>query len=167
MASAATLNPVSVGQTVAAAQATEQSEAADQSITVKIEVPGAKAFELQVSTGELVNDLRGYITDREDCCHRTCFSLQYDGVPMDHFAELRSIEGLQDQSVFRVVEEPYTIREARLHVRHVRDLIKSLDTSDAMNGLNGRLSSKVLILMNFRRFNQLPELNHRRRHRSF
>ena len=56
---------------------------------------------------------------------------------MDHFAELRSIEGLQDQSVFRVVEEPYTIREARLHVRHVRDLIKSLDASDAMNGLNG------------------------------
>ena len=36
-----------------------------------------------------------------------------------------------------MVEEPYTTREARLHIRHVRDLIKSLDTSDAMNGLNG------------------------------
>lgn len=56
---------------------------------------------------------------------------------MDHFAELRSIEGLTDNSTFKVVEEPYTIREARLHVRHVRDLIKSLDASDAMNGLNG------------------------------
>ena len=90
-----------------------------------------------MSTGELVNDLRGYITDREDCCHRTCFSLQYNGIPMDHFAELRSVEGLKDHSVFKVVEEPYTTREARLHIRHVRDLIKSLDTSDAMNGLNG------------------------------
>lgn len=98
---------------------------------------GTKPFELQVSTGELVNDLRGYITDREDCCHRTCFSLQYNGIPMDHFAELRSVEGLKDHSVFKVVEEPYTTREARLHIRHVRDLIKSLDTSDAMNGLNG------------------------------
>ena len=56
---------------------------------------------------------------------------------MDHFAELRSVEGLKDHSVFKVVEEPYTTREARLHIRHVRDLIKSLDTSDAMNGLNG------------------------------
>ena len=44
----------------------DQTDQADQSITVKIEVPGqAKCFELQVSTGELVNDLRGYITDRE------------------------------------------------------------------------------------------------------
>lgn len=144
MASAATqsLNPASVGQSgvgVGQSNLSQVGEAApgDQSITVKVDVPGAKSFELAVSTGELVNDLRGYITDREDCCHRTCFSLQYEGVPMDHFAELRSIEGLKDGSVFKVVEEPYTIREARLHVRHVRDLIKSLDASDAMNGLNG------------------------------
>ena len=105
--------------------------------TVKIDVPGSKMFELQLSLGELVNDLRGYITDREDCCQRTCFSLQLNGVPLDHFAELRSIDGLADGVLLKVVEEPYTIREARLHVRHVRDLTKSLDWVDAMNGLNG------------------------------
>ena len=78
MASAAVVNPsVQVGQTIASSvagqDASAQGDATDQSITVKIEVPGSKSFELQVSTGELVNDLRGYITDREDCCHRTCF----------------------------------------------------------------------------------------------
>ena len=78
-----------------------QETPADSNVSVKIEVPGTKSFELQVSTGELVNDLRGYITDREDCCHRTCFSLQFNGIPMDHFAELRSIEGLQDGSIFK------------------------------------------------------------------
>lgn len=82
-----------------------EEKMADSNVTVKIDVPGSKSFELQVSTGELVNDLRGYITDREDCCHRTCFSLQFNGIPMDHFAELRSIENLKDGVLFKVVEE--------------------------------------------------------------
>lgn len=32
--------------------------------------------------------------------------------------------------------EPYTVREARIHVRHIRDLLKSLDPSDAYNGVD-------------------------------
>lgn len=73
MASAAVVNPAQVPLQVGGAGSAQgggatgdQADQADQSITVKIEVPGqAKCFELQVSTGELVNDLRGYITDRE------------------------------------------------------------------------------------------------------
>lgn len=34
------------------------------------------------------------------------------------------------------VAEPYTVREARIHVRHIRDLLKSLDPSDAYNGVD-------------------------------
>lgn len=34
------------------------------------------------------------------------------------------------------MEEPYTIREARIHVRHVRDLLKSIDPADAYNGVD-------------------------------
>ena len=30
-----------------------------------------------------------------------------------------------------VVTEPYTVREARIHVRHVRDLLKSVGLQDA------------------------------------
>ncbi len=33
-----------------------------------------------------------------------------------------------------MVEEPYTVREARIHVRHVRDLLKSADDGDALCG---------------------------------
>lgn len=32
------------------------------------------------------------------------------------------------------MEEPYTMREARIHVRHVRDLLKSIDYTDAYAG---------------------------------
>lgn len=35
-----------------------------------------------------------------------------------------------------MVEESYTMREARIHVRHVRDLLKSLDPADAYNGVD-------------------------------
>lgn len=35
-----------------------------------------------------------------------------------------------------LIPEPYTVREARIHVRHIRDLLKSLDPSDAYNGVD-------------------------------
>lgn len=44
------------------------------------------------------------LMDREETCHRTCFSLQLDGVTMDNFAELKTIEGLKDGSVIKVIE---------------------------------------------------------------
>ncbi|PSN53310.1 Clustered mitochondria protein [Blattella germanica] len=43
---------------------------------------------------------------------------------------------IQVSSMELVVEEPYTMREARIHVRHVRDLLKSLDPADAYNGVD-------------------------------
>lgn len=136
----------------------------------------------QVSPQEMVQEIHQVLMDREDTCHRTCFSLQLDGNVLDNFAELKSIEGLQEGSLLKVVEgeiwrphclsqsvkrelqldlslmtvncsikddeassaafpfvpspEPYTVREARIHVRHIRDLLKSLDPSDAYNGVD-------------------------------
>ncbi|KAF0291263.1 Clustered mitochondria [Amphibalanus amphitrite] len=98
--------------------------------------PGLEPFDIQVSSMELVQEIHQLLMDREDTCHRTCFSLQLDGNTLDNFAELKTIEGLKDGSIIRVVEEPYTVREARIHVRHVRDLLKSMDPADAFNGVD-------------------------------
>ncbi|XP_044731040.1 clustered mitochondria protein homolog [Chrysoperla carnea] len=106
----------------------------DLGFTVKIVSPGTEPFDIQVSSMELVQEIHQLLMDREDTCHRTCFSLQLDGNTLDNFAELKNIEGLKDGSIIKVVEEPYTMREARIHVRHVRDLLKSLDPTDAYNG---------------------------------
>ena len=35
------------------------------------------------------------------------------------------------------VSDPYTVRDARLHLKHVRSLLRSLDVADAHNGANG------------------------------
>ncbi|XP_051934662.1 clustered mitochondria protein homolog isoform X2 [Hippocampus zosterae] len=108
----------------------------DTGFTVKIQAPGAEPFDLQVSPQEMVQEIHQVLIDREDTCHRTCFSLQLDGNVLANFSELKSIEGLQEGSLLKVVEEPYTVREARIHVRHIRDLLKSLDPSDAYNGVD-------------------------------
>ncbi|KAJ8392144.1 hypothetical protein AAFF_G00079500 [Aldrovandia affinis] len=108
----------------------------DTGFIVKIQAPGPEPFDLQVSPQEMVQEIHQVLMDREDTCHRTCFSLQLDGNVLDNFAELKSIEGLQEGSLLKVVEEPYTVREARIHVRHIRDLLKSLDPSDAYNGVD-------------------------------
>ncbi|CAG9863368.1 unnamed protein product [Phyllotreta striolata] len=108
----------------------------DVGFSVKIVCPGAEAFDIQVSSMELVQEIHQLLMDREETCHRTCFSLQLDGNTLDNFAELKNIEGLKEGSIIKVVEEPYTMREARIHVRHVRDLLKSLDPADAYNGVD-------------------------------
>uniref|UniRef100_A0A8D0BWV9 Clustered mitochondria protein homolog n=2 Tax=Salvator merianae TaxID=96440 RepID=A0A8D0BWV9_SALMN len=108
----------------------------DTGFTVKVHAPAVEPFSLQVSPQEMVQEIHQVLMDREDTCHRTCFSLQLDGNVLDNFAELKTIEGLQEDSVLKVVEEPYTVREARIHVRHIRDLLKSLDPSDAFNGVD-------------------------------
>lgn len=106
----------------------------DIGFNVEIISPNAEPLMLQVSSMELVHEIHQLLMDREDTCHRTCFSLQLDGVTLDNFAELKNIAGLTEGSVLNVVEEPYTMREARIHVRHIRDLLKCNDPTDAYNG---------------------------------
>ena len=64
--------------------------------------PGLEPFDIQVSSMELVQEIHQLLMDREDTCHRTCFSLQLDGNTLDNFAELKTIEGLKDGSIIRV-----------------------------------------------------------------
>ncbi|ROT81544.1 hypothetical protein C7M84_025309 [Penaeus vannamei] len=114
----------------------EEALSQEYGFTVRIKPPYGDSFSIQVSSMELVQEIHQLLMDREDTCHRTCFSLHLDGQTLDNFAELKTIEGLKEGSVIRIQEEPYTVREARIHVRHVRDLLKSLDPIDALNGVD-------------------------------
>ncbi|XP_063595519.1 clustered mitochondria protein homolog [Penaeus indicus] len=114
----------------------EEALSQEYGFTVRIKPPYGDSFTIQVSSMELVQEIHQLLMDREDTCHRTCFSLHLDGQTLDNFAELKTIDGLKEGSVIRIQEEPYTVREARIHVRHVRDLLKSLDPIDALNGVD-------------------------------
>ncbi len=60
----------------------------------------------QVSSMELVQEIHQLLMDREDTCHRTCFSLHLAGsgggagTTLDNFAELKSVEGLKVRNTF-------------------------------------------------------------------
>lgn len=108
----------------------------DNAFSIKIAVPGLEPFPLQVTSSELVQELHQMLMDKEETCHRTCFSLQLDGQVLDNFSELKAIEGLKDGVTIRLVDEPYTVRDVRLHVRHINDLIHSIEPYDAYNGVN-------------------------------
>ncbi|XP_040908418.1 clustered mitochondria protein homolog isoform X2 [Toxotes jaculatrix] len=105
--------------------------------TVRIQPPGTESFELQVSGQMLVAELHQVLMDHEITCHRTCFSLQLGSTTLDSLTELRSIQGIQEGAVIKLVEDAYSVRDARLHLRHVCDLLRSLDPADAYNGVNG------------------------------
>ncbi|CAM4670777.1 unnamed protein product [Leuciscus chuanchicus] len=109
----------------------------DAGFTVKIQAPGTEPTDFQVSPLAMVQEIKQVLMDREETCRRTCFSLQLNGVTLDNFTHLTSIPGLQEGSVLRVVEEPYNVREVRIHLRHIRDLLKSLDLTDGYNGVEG------------------------------
>lgn len=52
----------------------------------------------------LVVELHQVLMDHEITCHRTCFSLQVGGAALDGLTELRSIQGIQDGELIKVVE---------------------------------------------------------------
>lgn len=81
----------------------------DLGFTVKILSPGTEPFDIQVSSMELVQEIHQLLMDREDTCHRTCFSLQLDGNTLDNFAELKNIEGLKEGSVIKVSFDLFVI----------------------------------------------------------
>ncbi|XP_075070594.1 clustered mitochondria protein homolog [Mixophyes fleayi] len=119
-----------------AARGDTTEDSAQDLFNVTIQLPGGDDVEIQVSSKELVQEIIQVLMEHEDSCHRTCFSLQFEGNVLDNFSELKSVDGLKEGSVLKVVEEPYTIREARIHIRHFRDLLKSLDLTDAYNGVD-------------------------------
>ncbi|XP_067347420.1 clustered mitochondria protein homolog [Channa argus] len=109
----------------------------ETNLTVRVQPPGAECFELQVSGEMLVAELHQMLMDHEITCHRTCFSLHLGGTTLDSLTELRSLQTVRDGAVIKMVEDSYTVRDARLHLRHVRGLLRSLDPTDAYNGVNG------------------------------
>ncbi|XP_026875071.2 clustered mitochondria protein homolog isoform X2 [Electrophorus electricus] len=117
--------------------ALEPDASDDMGFTIKIQAPGIEPTDFQVSPLAMVQEIKQVLMDHEETCHRTCFSLQLEGNTLDNFSYLKAITSLQEGSLLKIVEEPYTVRELRIHLRHIRDLLKSMDPTDAYNGMEG------------------------------
>uniref|UniRef100_A0A3P8VL51 Clustered mitochondria homolog n=1 Tax=Cynoglossus semilaevis TaxID=244447 RepID=A0A3P8VL51_CYNSE len=108
-------------------------------LTVRVQLPGTESLELQVSGQTLVSELHQRLMDHQVTCHRTCFSLHFGPIRIDGRTELGSVPGMKDGgALMKLGGDSYSVRDARLHLRHVGDLFRSLDAADAYDGVNGR-----------------------------
>eukprot|EP00111_Clytia_hemisphaerica_P006162 TCONS_00017832-protein len=108
-------------------ESTDKPEVPMKLLDLKVSINGlSETLPVQLSNHDTVQDIRQIILEKPECCYRTCFSLYLEGTRLDDFMELHDIPGLSDNSVIKVVDEPYSIREARIHIRRLRDLLVTM-----------------------------------------
>jgi len=96
-------------------------------LDIKILINGiSEPIDIQLTNHDTVQDIRQVILERPEICFRTCYSLHLDGTRLDDFMELHDIPNLTEDSVIKVVDEPYSIREVRIHIRRLRDLLANI-----------------------------------------
>lgn len=71
----------------------------------------------------------------------TCFHLEHKGERINDYIELSEVKDLQADSEVVLVEDPYTEKEARMHVVRIRELIGAAgDRVDNLHGIHAGLS---------------------------
>ncbi|OCK75085.1 hypothetical protein K432DRAFT_429645 [Lepidopterella palustris CBS 459.81] len=104
-------------------------------------------IQVMISTQEQVQDLRQSIVEQPQTFQYSCFHLEYNGQRINDFIELSEVPDLNAGSELTLVEDPYTEKEARMHVIRVRELIAAAgDRTDALHGVLAGLSLHDSIL---------------------
>ncbi|KAL6702559.1 Intracellular distribution of mitochondria [Coniothyrium glycines] len=130
------------GQPEAADEDGANGHQPDNIFQVTIKLPH-EPFEMQmtISTAEQVQDLRQSIIEMPHTFQYSCFHLEHDGQRINDYVELSEVPGLKPDSTLTLVQDPYTEKEARLHVIRVRELIGAAgDRTDALHGIMAGMS---------------------------
>lgn len=95
----------------------------------------------QVSPHEQVHEVRQAIIEFPVALQYSCFHLEHKGERVNDFIQISEIKDIGSGSELHLVEDPYTEKEARLHMVRVRELIgASGDRTDAIQGVLSGLS---------------------------
>ncbi|CAI7571467.1 unnamed protein product [Penicillium pancosmium] len=98
-------------------------------------------IQVMVSSQEQVQDVRQSIVELPGTFQYTCFHLEFNGTRINDFIELSEVPGLQADSEITLVEDPYTEKEARMHVVRLRELVGAAgDRVDTLHGISAGLS---------------------------
>ncbi|KAJ5092775.1 Clustered mitochondria protein [Penicillium angulare] len=98
-------------------------------------------IQVMVSSQEQVQDVRQSIVELPGTFQYTCFHLEYNGARINDFVELSEVPDLKADSEITLVEDPYTEKEARMHVVRMRELVGAAgDRVDTLHGISAGLS---------------------------
>ncbi|KAG8534189.1 uncharacterized protein KY384_001033 [Bacidia gigantensis] len=91
---------------------------------IAIKIPhNPRRIEIMVSTQEQVQDLRQTIMETPGAIQYSCFHLEFKKKRINDFIELSEVDGLTANAELLLVEDPYTEKEARMHLLRVREII--------------------------------------------
>lgn len=94
-----------------------------------------------VSSQEQIHDVRQSIIELPDTFQYSCFHIEHNGQRLNDFTTLSEVEDLTEESELTLVEDPYTEKEARIHVVRVRELINAAgNRTDTLQGILSGLS---------------------------
>ncbi|KAL8854836.1 MAG: hypothetical protein Q9221_000342 [Calogaya cf. arnoldii] len=98
-------------------------------------------IQIPVSLQGQIQDLRSAIVEQPGTFQYTCFYLEHNGQRINDFTDLSDVKGLTAGSEIRLIEDPYTEREARMHVVRIREIIGAAGNRvDVLNGVDAGLS---------------------------
>ncbi|RYP07979.1 hypothetical protein DL765_008946 [Monosporascus sp. GIB2] len=121
------------------AEATEgdAEEAADALFPLTILLPhDPKKIHVMVSPQEQVHELRQSVIELPSAFQYSCFHLEHAGERINDFVQISDVKGLGPDAEIKLVEDPYTEKEARIHVIRTRDLIGAAgDRTDTLHGI--------------------------------
>ena len=103
----------------------EATQPTDNVLKLRVDLPTDEHVDIMVSSQEQVQDIRQSIVDQPHTFQYSCFHLEYNGTRINDFVELSEVPGLAKDSepVLKLVEDPYTEAQARMHFVRVRELI--------------------------------------------
>ncbi|KAI1505488.1 eukaryotic translation initiation factor 3 135 kDa subunit [Biscogniauxia marginata] len=91
---------------------------------------------VMVSPQEQVHELRQSVIELPAAFQYSCFHLEHAGERINDFIQISDVKGLGPESEIRLVEDPYTEKEARIHVIRIRDLVGAAgDRTDTLHGV--------------------------------
>jgi len=96
---------------------------------------------LMVTSQEQVQDVRQSIIETSGTFQYTCFHLEHNGERINDYIELSEVKGLKPNSELVLLEDPYTEKDARMHVIRIRELVGAAgDRADQLHGICAGLS---------------------------
>jgi len=126
--------------------ATTNGEEGDQGVEtvfqLTVQLPHEpKKIKVMVSSQEAIHDVRQSIIETPGTFQYSCFHLEHKGERINDFVQISEVNGLTSESELRLVEDPYTEKEARLHAIRIRELIGAAgDRTDTLHGILSGIS---------------------------
>ncbi|KOS19252.1 Clustered mitochondria protein -like protein [Escovopsis weberi] len=110
-------------------------------LTIVLPDPAAEKMQIMVSNQEQVHEIRQSIIDMPVAFRYTCFHLEHNGRKINDFVPIAEITDLGPEPEFHLVQDPYTEKEARIHLVRTRELIGAAgNRSDIVQGVLPGLS---------------------------